>query len=270
FTVDTATNRLGVPGGQSGTMTYDAAGNLITDTYSGAGAREYDAENRMTRAWGGNNQWQEYGYNADGQRVRRKLDGQETWQIYGIEGELVAEYAANGAAGSPQKEYGYRNGQLLITAGGTIQWLVSDHLGTPRMVVDQTGSLANLKRHDYLPFGEELFAPAGGRTVATGYASGDGVRQQFTSKERDVETGLDYFSARYFATTQGRFTSPDPFSIIEMRQSAPNDEKTQSAFAQFINDPRRWNRFAYAVNSPLFFTDKTGLDIMIIENHGTD
>ncbi len=38
---------------------------------------------------------------------------------------------------------------------------------------------------------------------------------------------------------------------------------------QFINDPRRWNRFAYAVNSPLVFTDKTGLDIMIIENHAT-
>ena len=32
-----------------------------------------------------------------------------------MEGELLAEYAANTAAGSPQKEYGYRNGQLLIT-----------------------------------------------------------------------------------------------------------------------------------------------------------
>jgi YD repeat-containing protein len=72
FTVDTATNRLSVPSGQSGVMTYDFAGNLITDTYTGAGSREYDAENRMTRAWGGNNQWQSYTYNADGQRVRRK------------------------------------------------------------------------------------------------------------------------------------------------------------------------------------------------------
>ncbi len=116
FTVNTATNRLGVPGGQAGTMTYDAAGNLTNDTYTGAGAREYDAENRMTRAWGGNNQWQDYVYNADGQRVRRKVNGQETWQIYGFDGELIAEYAANGAAGSPQKEYGYRNGQLLVTA----------------------------------------------------------------------------------------------------------------------------------------------------------
>src|SRR6185503_17837001 len=115
FTVDPSTSRLGVPSGQSGTMTYDAAGNLITDTYSGTGAREYDAQNRMTRAWGGNSQWQEYAYNADGQRVRRKVNGSETWQIYGMDGELVAEYAAGSSTTSPQKEYGYRNGQLLVT-----------------------------------------------------------------------------------------------------------------------------------------------------------
>jgi hypothetical protein len=34
------------------------------------------------------------------------------------------------------------------------------------------------------------------------------VRQQFTSKERDVETALDYFEARYYSSTQGRFTGP--------------------------------------------------------------
>jgi RHS repeat-associated protein len=150
-----------------------------------------------------------------------------------------------------------------------VQWLISDHLGTPRMVLDETGNLANMKRHDYLPFGEELFAPTSGRSAAQGYSGGDGVRQQFTSKERDVETGLDYFSARYYTSSQGRFTSPDPFSIIQMRQSARNDAKTNSAFMQFIGDPRRWNRFAYAINSPLVFTDKTGLDIMIIENGPT-
>jgi hypothetical protein len=119
FSVDPATNRLGVAPGQTGVMTYDEAGNLYIDTYTGAGNREFDAENRMTRAWGGANQWQEYSYNADGQRVRRKVDGQETWQIYGMDGELLAEYAPNGATTAPQKEYGYRNGQLLVTAGAS-------------------------------------------------------------------------------------------------------------------------------------------------------
>ncbi len=43
-----ATNRLAPPAGY--TMTYDAAGNLVYDNYTGAGSRAYDAENRMTSA----------------------------------------------------------------------------------------------------------------------------------------------------------------------------------------------------------------------------
>lgn len=49
-----------------------------------------------------------------------------------------------------------------------------------------------MKHHDYLPFGEELYAGVSGRTAQQGYSGGDGIRQQFTSKERDIETGLDY------------------------------------------------------------------------------
>ena len=39
----------------------------------------------------------------------------ETWQVYGIDGELLAEYAAGAYPFLPRKEYGYRNGQLLVT-----------------------------------------------------------------------------------------------------------------------------------------------------------
>jgi RHS repeat-associated protein len=420
FTVDpNNTNRLLVPAGQSGVMTYDAVGNLINDTYTSFGSRVYDAENKMTSAQDSYAGWSYYSYDGNGQRVRRKVNNQETWQIYGMEGELLAEYAANAATTNPQKEYGYRNGQLLITAeppaaqqgtqnvswtsavgvsvstnsltktaadgwgnggaassqaivsgdgyvemtitetnkdrffglsdsettpsyddidfsvraysngvvycyepgtngafcgyyapgyklrvaieggvvkyymingatttlmytathaptypmradaaiydnagtvtnavisgnlsggsGGSgtggIHWLVTDHLGTPRMIVDQTGAWSNVKRHDYLPFGEELYAGTGGRTVALGYSGGDAVRQQFTSKERDNETGLDYFGARYYASTQGRFTSPDPL---------------QSSGRQIY--PQSWNRYSYVMNHPLSLIDPDGLD----------
>ncbi|HEX7330070.1 MAG TPA: RHS repeat-associated core domain-containing protein, partial [Pyrinomonadaceae bacterium] len=121
------------------------------------------------------------------------------------------------------------------------QWLIPDHLGTPRMIIDRTGTLANIKRHDYLPFGEELFAPSGGRTTALGYSSGDGIRQQFTSKERDVETGLDYFAARYYSSVLGRFTSPDkPFAD------------------QFQANPQSWNVYSYVRNSPCNNVDIKG------------
>ena len=86
FTVNTANNRLGVPGGQSGVMQYDSAGNLTNDTYSGAGNRTYDGENKITSAWGGNNQAQLYGYDVAGQRIKRAVDGVETWQVYGLGG----------------------------------------------------------------------------------------------------------------------------------------------------------------------------------------
>src|SRR5437667_2980902 len=111
--------------------------------------------------------------------------------------------------------------------GAAVNWLVTDQLGTPRMVVDQTGSLANMKRHDYLPFGEELFAGTGGRTSAQGY-SADNVRQKFTQKERDIETGLDYFLARYYSPSQGRFTGFDP---------ALDSAKAET--------PQSWNRYSY-------------------------
>src|SRR6185503_4118903 len=144
----------------------------------------------------------------------------------------------------------FRELKILLSSTGVIQWMVADNLGTPRMIFDQGGSLANLKRHDYLPFGEELFAPAGGRSSAMGYSGGDGVRQQFTAKERDVETGLDYFGARYFSSTQGRFTSPDPLSFWAL------ERKKQDAY---ISNPQRWNKYVYVLNNPLNQNDPTGL-----------
>jgi RHS repeat-associated protein len=94
--------------------------------------------------------------------------------------------------------------------------------------------------NDYLPFGEEL-ANVGRRTTAQGYTGNDGARQKFTQKERDIETGLDYFEARYYSFTQGRFTSPDaPFAD----QSADN--------------PQSWNLYSYVRNSPVIMIDPTG------------
>ena len=243
FTVDPATNRLTAKNGFA--MTYDAAGNQTNDA---TGNRWYDGENRMKQAQqGAANSY--YVYDADGRRVRRIVGGVETWMIYGLGGELLAEYPANGAVGSPQKEYGYRDGQLLIvaqTAPVEIRWLVADHLGSPRINVRGTGadggSLASVTRHDYLPFGEELISGVGIRGSGYSYEPpADGVRQKFGSKERDTETGLDYFGARYFGSIQGRFTSPDDFW---------KDSQ--------VSDPQSWNKYTYVRNNPLKYVDPTG------------
>jgi RHS repeat-associated protein len=242
FSINTANNRLGVPNGQSGQMTYDASGNLTADTYSRMDAsRVYDGENRLATNTDTSNQVSRYTYDASGKRVRRIVNNQETWQVYGIGGELISEYAANASPTTVQKEYGYRGGQLLVTATNTaeVQWLIGDHLGTPRMIADKTGTLAGIKRHDYLPFGEEVFAGTGGRTAQQGYAT-DNVRQKFTKYERDSETGLDWAEARYFSSTQGRFTSAD---------TAGPDLAT----------PQTLNKYQYSFNNPLRYVDPDGL-----------
>ena len=242
YTVDAATNRLTSVNGVA--MSYDAAGNQTND---GSGQRTYDAENRMLTATNGGVS-SSYTYDADGQRVRRIIGAQETWQVYGIGGELLAEYAVGASPGAPQKEYGYRNGQLLVVWDGSetgdrqLQWLVQDHLGSTRMVVDRSGSLGGIRRHDYAPFGEELVAGVGIRSASNGY-SNDSVRQKYGSYERDNETGLDFAQARYFSNAQGRFTGADPLLASGK-----------------ANNPQTWNRYTYALNNPLQYVDPTGME----------
>lgn len=62
-----------------------------------------------------------------------------------------------------------------------------------------------------------------------------------TRKERDIETGLDYFLARYYSSTQGRFTSPD-----------------EPLAGQDASDPQTWNLYSYTSNSPLNRIDEDG------------
>ena len=69
-----------------------------------------------------------------------------------------------------------------------------------------------------------------------------GHRSRSTGKERDAESGNDYFGARYYASTMGRFLSPDPL----LNSGRPGN-------------PQTWNRYAYALNNPLRTIDPTGL-----------
>jgi RHS repeat-associated protein len=96
-----------------------------------------------------------------------------------------------------------------------------------------------------MPFGEELGSGVGGRTTGMGFVVNDGVRQKFTSKERDLDTGLDYFGARYYSSSQGRFTGPDPL-YIEMKR---------------LPYPQAWNLYTYTRNNPVKYIDDTGLEI---------
>jgi RHS repeat-associated protein len=70
---------------------------------------------------------------------------------------------------------------------------------------------------------------------------------RYTGKERDTESGNDYFGARYYASTMGRFLSPDPLFID----------------AQRLTDPQSLNLYSYVRNNPLGLTDDAGLDFYL-------
>jgi RHS repeat-associated protein len=74
-------------------------------------------------------------------------------------------------------------------------------------------------------------------------------RSHFTGKERDQESGNDYFGARYYASTMGRWMSPDPSNL-----------------GVDIYMPQTWNRYNYAVNNPLTIKDANGLWPFYIHN----
>jgi len=70
----------------------------------------------------------------------------------------------------------------------------------------------------------------------------DGLRCKFTGKERDAESGLDNFGARYDSSSLGRFMTPDPL----LNSGRPGS-------------PQTWNRYSYALNNPLKIVDPFGL-----------
>ncbi len=116
----------------------------------------------------------------------------------------------------------------MPTATKTL-WFHRDHLGTPRAVTNENGDVESL--HDYTPFGIEL---------PSNYVSPN--TRQFTGQERDRETGLDYFIARYMNPRDCRFTQVDP-----IKGSA--------------GSPQSWNAYAYAANNPMKYIDPSGMSI---------
>jgi RHS repeat-associated protein len=129
-----------------------------------------------------------------------------------------------------------------------VRFYHTDALGSVRAVTDRQGDV--VARYDYLPYGEQI-PQAQGRGDVSGYGDDAGNKHKFTAKERDSESNLDYFGARYYSGAQGRFTSADPVTTPE-----------------HITDPQRWNGYAYVRNAPLTYVDPDGRAIDTILDVG--
>jgi RHS repeat-associated protein len=224
---------------------YDGAGNQTSVLGTGSDSALYDTENRLATVIEPNVSVIQYSYDGDGKRVMKVVCAAGT------------SACTPGAPGAVATVYVYdAQGEMVEEAGpstdaGT-KYLFADGLGSTRLETNAAGG--SVRCIDYAPFGLELPAGMGGRGscyATASYPSGtpDILDAKFTGKERDTETGLDYFGARYFSGAQGRFTSPDPISGTVLH----------------ILNPQRWNMYAYAVNNPLAYLDPDGRDAIAVK-----
>jgi RHS repeat-associated protein len=140
-------------------------------------------------------------------------------------------------------------GRLCAGINGTstsanIKYVLTDVQGSTRLLMENNGtSSAILARHDYLPYGTELWSGVGSRTTSQGYAVTDKVRQRFALTERDEASGLDHTWFRKYDSFAGRWTSPDPYGG-----------------SMTVGNPQSFNRYSYVQNDPLNLVDPSGLD----------
>jgi len=208
-------------GNQLNGYTYDAAGNLLLNSTT-----NYNAENQLYNPAATYTYW----YDADGVRARKAASatvGTMYWP--GAGGEFLMETNGSGAI---NEEYIYFNGERIARVdrpSGTVHYYLSNHLGSHMVVTNATGACE--QDIDYYPYGG----------VVTDHCPKVPQHYKFTGKERDTESGNDYFGARYYASSLGRFMVSD---------KAFNDQSQ--------NDPQSWNLYGYVRNNPISFTDPTG------------
>jgi len=134
---------------------------------------------------------------------------------------------------------------IILVFSGTssatekVFFYTTDPTGSPVAITDSTGNV--VWRADYKPFGQE-------QSISGSLEN----NERFIGKEKDKETGLDYFGARYMYDKAGRFTSPDPIG--------PVDPKTSQTNHGMLLNPQKLNAYAYAGNNPYRYIDPWGLE----------
>jgi RHS repeat-associated protein len=226
----TAANQISNPG-----FSYDASGNL---THDASHSYFYDAENRIIQVDGTSGACLTatacYFYDAFGRRDARGDAAGQYYYLYDLDGDVVSEWDIVPGDNTWGAFYVYIQGRLLtLYQNSTVYFAHSDHLGSTRLLTTLTKTIYDSM--DYLPFGEQI-------------AGDTGTTHKFTGKERDNESGLDNFGARYYSSTLGRWNSPDWSSV-----PAP------VPYANLTN-PQTLNLYAMVRDNPESFADLDGHD----------
>jgi RHS repeat-associated protein len=226
---------------------YDGAGNV---QYDGVNYYAYDGEGRLCAVENTLLQaYTQYVYDASGARVAKgsisalPATGQTcaaptspgftltNQYLLGQGGEQVTELNGSGAW---QHSNVWAGGRLLASYNGYgLHFPLTDPLGSRRVQANAAGAADETCLS--MPYGDALSC-----------SGDDATEHHFTGKERDSESGNDYFGARYYSSAMGRFMSPDWSAKAEPVPYAK------------LDNPQSLNLYAYVGNNPLNVTDPDG------------
>jgi RHS repeat-associated protein len=228
--------RTGLPSPTTQNAAYNADNELTS--WNGT-ALSYDADVNLTSFGSQTYTWNDRGqlsatsagsssfaYDALGRRMSRTISGATTKYLYDGANIVQEQNSSNAATANLLTGLGIDQTFSRQVVGGATSSLLTDALGSTIALADSMGAVQTSYTYD--PYGA---------VTQTGQANTNGY--QFTGRESDGTTGLDYMRARYYSPGLGRFISQDPLGF----PGGP--------------DP---NLYAYAWEDPLNFTDPLGLD----------
>ena len=198
---------------------YDANGNMTSRIVAGTSyTLTYDQESRLTGATRNGTPLAAFWYNGDGQRVKGTVNG--------VTSLYVGDYYE--VAGGAVKTYYSLGGQrVAINDGGTLRFLLGDHLGSTSVAADSTTG-AKLGEVRYYLWGGERYTS--GSTPTT---------YRYTGQRNESELGLMYYGARWYDPALGRWAQAD--TIVPQP-----------------GNPQSLNRYTYVNNNPLKYVDPSG------------
>jgi RHS repeat-associated protein len=189
---------------------YDAHGNMIKMPH--LQEIKWDWKDQMKEVTlNASNDKAYYVYDSGGERVRKVIEkGNITEERYYLGGYEIYRRINSSTLEVERESLFIENGSKAIAqidndgTTQTIRYQYDNHLGSASLELDETGDIISYE--EYHPFG------------TTSYRSGRDVtevslkRYKYVGKERDNETGLYYYGARYYGDWIARFVSVDPLA----------------------------------------------------------
>ena len=237
-----------------GGLTFMLDGNELLVTPDDQGQPYTFTDSDQTQRWHKRSATIDTGYNGESY-VGRLLEnavvttqnttGPVDWQqwladavVVSKDGTVTAVLTGAPVSSSLWSACGVARPYLAVDQGTTdgdqmgTHFFLADHLGSAQMEFSAAGWPVAMSQ--FMPFGAEINPPV----TANHY--------KFTGKERDSESGLDYFGARYYASSMGRWMSPD---WADKPEAVPYSKLT---------DPQSLNLYSYVGNNPLSHADADG------------